>query len=228
MKKLFRWLRPLLMGLLMLMVVWFIADPETNKYFPRSPTDRLYSVIAVIIFSYCISAIFKLFLYLLNKNKRIKTAIEYIIVVSFMIITIASMSLFITYFINHQTFSWHELVRNCGLTVPVFLIFYLFNRSSRITADYNRQTLQLEKIKSNQFETELKYLRAQYHPHFLFNALNTVYFQIDNSKADAKNTVELLSELLRYQLYNMEEKTDILEEIKFIKGYELKFRIRGM
>jgi len=207
------------MGLLMLMVVWFIADPETNQYFPRSPSDRLYSVIVVIIFSYCISAIFQQFLYLLNKNKKIKTGIEYVIVIIFMILSIASMVLFITYFINHQTFSWSELIRNCGLTVPVFLIFYLFRRSSEITAEYNRQTLQLEKTKSNQLETELKYLRAQYHPHFLFNALNTVYFQIDEKNTNAKNSVEILSELLRYQLYNIEEKVEISEEIYFIKSY---------
>jgi len=50
----------------------------------------------------------------------------------------------------------------------------------------------------------------------LFNALNTVYFRIDEKNTDAKNTVELLSELLRYQLYNMEEKVDISPD--FVTG----------
>ena len=53
----------------------------------------------------------------------------------------------------------------------------------------------------------------------MFNALNTVYFRIDEKNTDAKNTVELLSELLRYQLYNMEEKVEISKEINFIKNY---------
>jgi LytS/YehU family sensor histidine kinase len=92
-------------------------------------------------------------------------------------------------------------------------------RNSQITEELTRQTLQLEKTRSNQLETELKYLRAQYHPHFLFNALNTVYFQIDEQNTNARNTVELLSELLRYQLYNIEEKVNISEEINFIKSY---------
>lgn len=123
-------------------------------------------------------------------------------------LAIAPVSLLATFFINHDNFSWKELIRNVGLiacTPPIVFIFYLAIKNSRVTEEYNRQTLQHEKTKSNKLETELKYLRVQYHPHFLFNALNTVYFQIDESNTDAKNIIELLSELLRYQLYKMEK-----------------------
>ena len=105
------------------------------------------------------------------------------------------------------------------VSVPILTFYFTALSREKFESEYNNLTLQLEKTKSNQLETELKYLRAQYHPHFLFNALNTVYFQIDNPQADAKNTIELLSELLRYQLYNMEKEVDIAEEINFIKSY---------
>ena len=103
--------------------------------------------------------------------------------------------------------------------VPILVLYYTAVNREKVEEDYREQVSQMEKIKNNQLEAELKYLRAQYHPHFLFNALNTVYFQIDNQNINAKNTVELLSELLRYQLYNMEEKVDISKEINFIKTY---------
>jgi len=105
------------------------------------------------------------------------------------------------------------------VSVPILTLYFTALSWEKIESEYNNLTLQLEKTKSNQLETELKYLRAQYHPHFLFNALNTVYFQIDDQNTNAKNTVELLSELLRYQLYNMEKVVDISEEINFIKRY---------
>ena len=105
------------------------------------------------------------------------------------------------------------------VSVPILTLYFTALSREKIESEYNNLTLQLEKTKSNQLETELKYLRAQYHPHFLFNALNTVYFQIDDQNKSAKNTVELLSELLRYQLYNMEKAVDIAEEINFMKSY---------
>ena len=105
------------------------------------------------------------------------------------------------------------------VSVPVLTLYFTVLSQESIESEYNKLMLQLEKTKSNQLETELKYLRAQYHPHFLFNALNTVYFQIDEQNANAKNTIELLSELLRYQLYNVDEKVDISEEINFTKSY---------
>lgn len=105
------------------------------------------------------------------------------------------------------------------VSVPILTLYFTALSREKIESEYNNLTLQLEKTKSNQLETELKYLRAQYHPHFLFNALNTVYFQIDEHNTNAKNTIELLSELLRYQLYTVEEKVDISEEIRFTKSY---------
>ena len=68
------------------------------------------------------------------------------------------------------------------------------------------QSLQLEKVKVDQLETELKFLKSQYHPHFLFNALNTIYFQVDENNKVAKQSIEQLSNLLRYQLYDIEKK----------------------
>ena len=220
MKNFVHWLTPILMGMLMLVIVWFVTDPETNRYYPHGLFDRLYTVLTVIIFSYIMYAIYLIAIrYFTNKNNRIKAGLEYTVVILFIILIIAFLSLFATYFINHKNFSWPELIRNSGLITPIAFLHYLAIRHSRMTEEYNRQTLQLEKIRSNQFETELKYLQAQYHPHFLFNALNTVYFQIDDQNENAKNTVEHLSELLRYQLYNIEERVNISEEINFIKSY---------
>ncbi len=51
---------------------------------------------------------------------------------------------------------------------------YNVQRAQVLDKDYAEQRIQLEKIKNDQLQTELKFLKSQYHPHFLFNALNTV------------------------------------------------------
>lgn len=103
--------------------------------------------------------------------------------------------------------------------MPFFLLYYTVLRNEKMNKDYIEKTVQLEQIRNEQLEKELEYLKAQYHPHFLFNALNTVYFQIDEDKNSAKHTVELLSALLRYQLYSVKRAVIIEEEIGFIQQY---------
>ena len=84
--------------------------------------------------------------------------------------------------------------------------FYIFLRNQMIQKENEAQRLQLEKIKNDQLQTELKFLKAQYHPHFLFNVLNTVYFQIDENNEAPRHTLEQLSDLLRYNYTMMGRK----------------------
>ena len=222
MKNIYRWFTPFLVGLLIIGVVWFLTDPETYVYFPRRGgiVLKLYTIIAVVVATYCMHVIFMIaILYFTDKKNETKIGIEYTLILLFTILWNTLSYLFITYFINYERFEMAGWIRTSALSVFISFIYYMILRNKQVSDEYNRQTLQLEKTKSIQLETELKYLRAQYHPHFLFNALNTVYFQIDEHNSSAKDTVELLSGLLRYQLYNIEEKVDISEEIDFIKSY---------
>lgn len=80
-----------------------------------------------------------------------------------------------------------------------------------------QQMLQIEKEKVS---TELNFLRSQVNPHFLFNVMNTIYFQIDKTNLDARLSVEKLSEMLRYQLYECtSDKIQIHKELLYIQNY---------
>lgn len=81
--------------------------------------------------------------------------------------------------------------------------------------------------KSENIETELKFLKSQINPHFLFNSLNNIYAlsAIDSQKTQA--SILYLSDMLRYVLYECEKpKVSIEKEITyiedFIKLYKLK------
>lgn len=77
----------------------------------------------------------------------------------------------------------------------------------------------LNKLKNEANTAELKALRAQIHPHFLFNALNTIgYFcRIDAEKA--RVLILDLSNFLRNTLKRDEDFIEIEEEIKSISSY---------
>ena len=69
-------------------------------------------------------------------------------------------------------------------------------------------------------EAELRALRAQVNPHFLFNALNTIGYLIDTAPARAAGTLRDLTRLLRSILRRMEANfTTLGEEIELIRSY---------
>ncbi|HJR99438.1 MAG TPA: sensor histidine kinase [Flavobacterium sp.] len=68
--------------------------------------------------------------------------------------------------------------------------------------------------------SELNYLRKQTNPHFLFNALNSIY-SLAYKKSDlVPDAIVTLSEMMRYMLYETDNKAVSLEkEINYIKNY---------
>jgi hypothetical protein len=68
--------------------------------------------------------------------------------------------------------------------------------------------------------SELKALRAQINPHFLFNALNTIAGLIERDPALADRTVERLADVFRYTLTRSEaEWVRLQEELEFVEAY---------
>ncbi|MBV5281313.1 MAG: sensor histidine kinase [Paludibacter sp.] len=76
-------------------------------------------------------------------------------------------------------------------------------------------------------EAELKNLRQQLNPHFLFNTLNNIYALIAISPEKAQESMLELSKLLRYVLYeNNGNFVPVERELNFIHNYVELMRIR--
>ncbi len=90
----------------------------------------------------------------------------------------------------------------------------------KIMSDSFRLRTKLQIVENEKISTELNFLRSQINPHFLFNAMNTIYFQIDKRNVFARESVEKLSEMLRYQLYDCTtDKIEISQELDYIRNY---------
>lgn len=77
--------------------------------------------------------------------------------------------------------------------------------------------VQMEKEKK---ESELRFLKAQIDPHFLFNNLNTVDALIDQDPKAAKKYINRLSQLYRYLISSKDfEVVPLEEELEFAKNY---------
>lgn len=86
------------------------------------------------------------------------------------------------------------------------------------------KTKELEK---EQLKSELSLLRNQASPHFLMNTLNNIHALIDLDTEKAKNAVIKLSNLMRYQLYEIKSgRTSLFKEIVFIESYFELMKLR--
>ena len=69
-------------------------------------------------------------------------------------------------------------------------------------------------------EAELKLLKAQIHPHFLFNTLNNLYGLALSGSEKTPDTVLKISSLLDFMLYrSTQPRVQLKEEIDYIKDY---------
>ena len=97
-----------------------------------------------------------------------------------------------------------------GLSSSIYSIFREWLRSQREKQELQKQTL----------TSELRFLKSQINPHFLFNTLNNLY-ALTLKKSDlAPEIVLKLSEMMRYMLYECNERrVPLSKEVNYLKNY---------
>ena len=111
-------------------------------------------------------------------------------------------------------------------TVPFIIRILIYTCVASITAitylERNEQAMLREsnELKIENLDMELRYLKSQINPHFLFNALNNIYSLVYTKDENAPESVLKLSEMLRYVMVDCQADTISLEkEMKFIDNY---------
>jgi signal transduction histidine kinase len=92
---------------------------------------------------------------------------------------------------------------------------------------FRRSELQRERTERLSTQAQLRSLRLQIDPHFLFNALNAISSEVEVDPASARNMIEHLGNLLRMSLdTNDRQLVPLVEELSFLDHYLAIQRIR--
>lgn len=90
----------------------------------------------------------------------------------------------------------------------------------KLGKEYYVKNQRLNILREEKLQTELKYLKKQINPHFLFNALNNIYTLAREKSNSAPESILQLSDLLRYQTYETsKKKVPLSKEIEFLHNY---------
>lgn len=120
--------------------------------------------------------------------------------------------------------SFWEIVQDFQFTFfGYFFRVYLFSAlflMIKMTRDRSRELQKIEALQKDKVVAELNFLKAQIHPHFLFNTLNNLYSLTIQKSDQAPEVVAKLSEILDYLLYQCKEpQVPIAREIELIRNY---------
>jgi sensor histidine kinase YesM len=108
---------------------------------------------------------------------------------------------------------------------PAFIGFLFI--STKLFKDWQLKQKDNLDLRKENAEAELLLLKAQIHPHFLFNTLNNIYsFTLDRSP-QAKNMVKMLEDMLHYMIEECEQPlVSLAKEIAVLRDYFELERIR--
>ncbi len=101
-----------------------------------------------------------------------------------------------------------------------FVFALLGNTLVEIARFANKKEKEAIHSEKEKLETEVKFLKSQVNPHFLFNALNNIYSLALAQAPQTPESVMQLSEILRYMVYESDEiQVPLSSEISYIRNF---------
>jgi two-component system, LytTR family, sensor kinase len=116
------------------------------------------------------------------------------------------------------------ILRNLGyqLLANTFSIgrYVVISVLLKVTVDWYDQQKELSKAKIEKLNAELKFMKAQINPHFLFNTFNTLYALAIKKSEKTPDMILRLSQMMEYMIYDSNcEKVYLAKDLENLKSY---------
>lgn len=131
------------------------------------------------------------------------------------------LKLVLKYFLFSKVGSIREDILNnlYAYFLSTFLVAGL-STVGKIVVDWIAENRKKSKVENESMQSELRFLKSQINPHFLFNTLNSLYALTLRKDDKAPDIVIKLSEMMRYMLYECNEpRVPLSKEINYLKNY---------
>tara|TARA_R110002072_G_scaffold48038_13_gene131434 strand:+ start:405 stop:1454 length:1050 start_codon:yes stop_codon:yes gene_type:complete len=133
-------------------------------------------------------------------------------------------------FIDNETFTTYFANYGIKLGIILFILILIFEVIYyAFYSYYSYNMFQIETVRQErkQIELQLKALKSQLSPHFLFNSLNTISSLVYKDENKAESFIRRLAEMYQYTLNSYQKKLITLkEELAFVNSYQFLLQTR--
>lgn len=141
----------------------------------------------------------------------------YIIALVALIVFAFHLKYYILEIVFPETIFTNEMYGLLGFPNLLFIVASIIYRVVLDRINYERT---LKEREAQELTAELKFLRSQINPHFLFNVLNSMVSMARHKSDQLEPTLIRLSGLMRYMLYESDaKKVPLSQEIEYLKSY---------
>ncbi len=118
-------------------------------------------------------------------------------------------------------------MRFLGNALPSTVASTTLAMSIKLAKNWIQTKSREKELENEKLEAELKFLRNQFNPHFLFNTINSIFFLIHKNADQASDALAKFSELLRYQLYECNDvQIPLSKELSYMSNFIELERLR--
>lgn len=158
--------------------------------------------------------------YLIPKFLNQKNFMTYVLLLLAMVAVFTPIKVLLLYITYDEVDPREFLVMNQH---TVFLLLFMMAGGStviKIISDWQRHQRDRKDLETQRMQSEIKFLKSQINPHFLFNTLNSLYALTLKKSDKAPEIVIKLSEMMRYMLYESNERrVPLQKEVNYIENY---------
>lgn len=203
-------------GIVTLSFVWYIPLTEVTEYYRLYAWAGYFLVLGAIIYTNIYVSVPRLFL----KGKLVKYIVSLFAFVVGIILNILILQVFLLKKVPQDELNLVSFLFNIS-SACFILVFLLLGTSSIVLIKYwILADMKRGQLETSVLESELKLLKNQVNPHFLFNILNNANMLLKKDKEQASKVLFKLEDLLRYQINDSsKEKVLLSSEIQFLSDY---------
>jgi two-component system, LytTR family, sensor kinase len=157
-----------------------------------------------------------------------RSAVVYLLMVVLTSVIVTPIQIFVLFMRFSDNSSFREmLIDQQKFLFLANILVTLLSTVLRVIMDWWRYQMEKQELVTQNIQSELRFLKSQINPHFLFNTLNNLFALTLKKSDDAPQVVLKLSEIMRYMLYECNEKEVLLsKEIQYIHNYLELERLR--
>lgn len=105
-------------------------------------------------------------------------------------------------------------------TIYIFFMMIAFGAAGRIVQYWMVTEKRMSEVEADKVKAELAFLKAQVHPHFLFNTLHNIYALALTNRPETAESIFKLAQLMRYFMEEPQnDEVPVQEEVQAMRDY---------